>query len=478
MSRLALVVLLALTVGGATASGADFTASSHSPTTISAAADFNTVAVTLADPPALVGTVSLSATASSNRGIASVRFQLAPSGTSDWTDVCTVNAGPYACSWNSASVPDGTYLVRAHATDGAGYTKTTGSVTRTVDNHAMTVTLTDPGAMGGTEDLKVTAANPQGAFAELSVEHRAAGTTTWTSLPCNGTISPATCPLDTTALPEDDRELRAIARDTAGNVVRSTPITRLVDNTEPTVTATVPPTATGNVTVSAEASDSGSGIKQVDFQAKYQGSWYTICTDAQAPYECTADSAIAADGTYQVRVVTTDNAGVQTISPESSIVVDNPPRGVSIAAGNAGTPGQLGTGDWVQLTWTEQIAPASVLAGWTGTSQAIKVRVTDAVGNDQMDFLTTGGARLDLVLGPADLKLGANFVTATSEFNATMLQTGSSIRVTLGAQTSGTLATAAAGTLTWRPSSAATDLSGKASRTDQVSEAGGLDVDF
>jgi hypothetical protein len=52
------------------------------------------------------------------------------------------------------------------------------------------------------------------------------------------------------------------------------------------------------------------------------------------------------------------------------------------------------------------------------------------------------------------------------------------VRVTLGSKLSGTTVTAAAGTLTWRPSSSATDVSGKASGTVTVTEAGGVGVDF
>jgi hypothetical protein len=94
-----------------------------------------------------------------------------------------------------------------------------------------------------------------------------------------------------------------------------------------------------------------------------------------------------------------------------------------------------------------------------------------------MDFYSTGGARLNLVLSAIDLKLGADFVTGDTEFNATMAQSGAAITVTLGALASGTVTTAGAGTMTWRRSSAAKDRYGNASRTDLVSE-GGSDVDF
>lgn len=481
MSRLALVVLLVLATSGIAASGADFTASSASPTTITAAADFNTVAVSMPAPAAtLVGSVSLSATASSERGIGSVTFQQAPAGTSDWVDVCVDATPAYGCSWNTAAVADGDYQLRARAIDDAGYTRTTTPTAHTVDNHTLSVTLSDPGAMSANESLTATAANASGGLVELTIQHRAAGAPSWTTV-CTDTISPKTCSLNTAALPEGPRELRAIARDGAGHQVQSTTISRTIDNTPPAATPSIPPTGSGTVTMSAEASDSGSGIAYVAFEALYGGTWYEFCRDTVAPYTCSGDSAQVADGTYSIRVVTADNAGVRTIGTPYQLVIDNTaPTGTGIATYNGGGAGVLGAGDWIRLTWSEQIAPASVMAGWNGSSQAIVVRVRDNVADDQMDFYaTSGGARLNLVLGPADLNLDGDFVTGgDAEFNATMSQSGPSITITLGTKLSGTLATASAGTLTWRPSSGAKDLFNHASSTSTVTESGVLDVDF
>ena len=69
-------------------------------------------------------------------------------------------------------------------------------------------------------------------------------------------------------------------------------------------------------------------------------------------------------------------------------------------------------------------------------------------------------------------------MTTDADFNATMSQSGASITVTLGSQDSGSLSTAVAGTMTWKPSASATDLTGHASTTTQVTEPGGLDLDF
>ena len=118
-------------------SGADFTGGSQSPgNTFAAAADFNTVAVSITDPGTpLRGTVALQATASSERGIERVRFQSSPAGAGTWTDVCDDTSAPYTCNWDTAGVADGLRDVRALAVDQAGYQRaslvaTAGSTTR------------------------------------------------------------------------------------------------------------------------------------------------------------------------------------------------------------------------------------------------------------------------------------------------------------------------------------------------------------
>jgi hypothetical protein len=60
-----------------------------------------------------------------------------------------------------------------------------------------------------------------------------------------------------------------------------------------------------------------------------------------------------------------------------------------------------------------------------------------------------------------------------------MQQSGNAIVVTLGALTSGTVkAGVKKGTMTWSPSTAATDLAGNAASAASVNESGGIDRDF
>lgn len=100
----------------------------------------NTVStVAVEDPGAyLSGTVSVGATASSTAGVASVRIERAPSGGDTWTPLCTDGTAPYACGWDTTTVADGLYDLRAVMVDGRGATSTSAVLSaRRVDNNPL-----------------------------------------------------------------------------------------------------------------------------------------------------------------------------------------------------------------------------------------------------------------------------------------------------------------------------------------------------
>ena len=145
--RLLVLGALALVPLGVQPSQATFVASSTTAaSTFATAADFNTVAVALDDPGTpLQGSVALAATASSDRGIERVRFQVSPAGAGTWADACEATAAPYTCAWDTNG-DDGLVDVRAVARDTAGYERSATRTARRVDNTAPSVSLADPGA--------------------------------------------------------------------------------------------------------------------------------------------------------------------------------------------------------------------------------------------------------------------------------------------------------------------------------------------
>jgi hypothetical protein len=89
--------------------------------------------VTLLDPgPSLHGTVTLRATASAIKGrkVASIRFDYASRGTDAWSEIGTAAASPYSVSWDTTSVPSGSYDLRAVVTDSAGVSAISKIVTK------------------------------------------------------------------------------------------------------------------------------------------------------------------------------------------------------------------------------------------------------------------------------------------------------------------------------------------------------------
>jgi hypothetical protein len=101
--------------------------------------DATAPSASLADPGSPVrGTISLSPSADdgTGSGVATLVVQRSPAGAGTWTTIGT--------SWNTSSVADGTYDLRARATDNAGNAANSALRTVTVDNTAPTVSSSAP----------------------------------------------------------------------------------------------------------------------------------------------------------------------------------------------------------------------------------------------------------------------------------------------------------------------------------------------
>ncbi len=119
--------------------------------------DNTAASVSVEDPgPFLTGAVTINASANAVGGIASVRIQRAPAGTTTWTDICTDTTSPYSCSFDTTTVADGSYDLRAVLLDASGKTTTSATVSgRTVDNspvRAVDIQATNGGGSAGKLD--------------------------------------------------------------------------------------------------------------------------------------------------------------------------------------------------------------------------------------------------------------------------------------------------------------------------------------
>lgn len=187
---------------------------------------------TMLDPGTpLKGTATLSASASdAHSGVAKVVIQYAPGGSSTFKDVCTDTVAPYACGFDTTAVADGTYTFRSVATDAAGTSTTSATVTnRIVDNSFSTVTMNDPGAyLSGSTPLSAAAASSKG-VSSVRIQYAPSGTSLWIDS-CTDTVSPYGCTLDTLLLPDGLYTFRAILLDGSGTSTTSGTVTSRIDN--------------------------------------------------------------------------------------------------------------------------------------------------------------------------------------------------------------------------------------------------------
>lgn len=445
--------------------------------------------VTLTDPgAALGGSVTLSSTAAdSGAGVSSVRYEYRTSPSGSWTTACTASSAPFSCSWSTTGVADGSYDLRATATDAAGNATTSAVVSaRTVDNGAPTgVTLTNPGTpLQGTVTLSGGASDAGSGVASVRFQYAPAGTSSWTDA-CVATTPSYSCSWNTTGASDALYDMRALATDRAGNTTASATVTsRRVDNNGPTVTLADPGQYLhGTVTISATASDPA-GVQSVefDYRTSPSGTWTTICTAATAPYTCSVATNGVSDGSYDLRALATDTVGHTSTSLVTARTIDNTaPRGTDVQGANGGVAGRVDAGDTLTFTYSEPIAPATIMSGWNGSATAVTVNFTKSGSKYGLSVWDAAGTtRLGLTSSTQDLQPGQNWVSANTSFNATMAQSGSTVVVTFGSKRSGTIATGVSGTnaMTWTPSTAATDLAGNPCASTAVTESGPADVDF
>lgn len=338
--RLAAVAVLALlalavTVGMPTFSGATYVSSSRATATVTAANDWTPPSVTVRAPGATVqGVVTFVADASDARsGIRDVAVQVSgPSG--GWTTVCTTSASPYTCSWDTRAVVDGSWSVRAVATDGAGYTATSATVTTTVTNNVLVV-LAHPGdVVRGTVPLTAVLHGTGTTAYSVRIEYTPAGTTSWRTI-CTRSAAPYTCDWGTTTVANQDYDLRAVA--TAGSTTHVSALVEdvLVDNAAPSVTLQDPGSPLrGTVLLTSTATDAHSGVERVVVQYAPSGttSFAELCTATNEPWSCSYNTTRLKDGTYTFRAVATDVAGNTTTSATvTNRAVDNTVSSVSLA---------------------------------------------------------------------------------------------------------------------------------------------------
>jgi len=189
---------------------------------------------TMLDPGSpLSGVVTLAAEAAdADSGVASVTIQRSPTGKGSWTDVCTATASPYSCRFDTRTVAEGSYDLRAVALDAAGNSAASAIVqSRRIDNTISSISLEDPGAyLHGTVTLTANASSSAG-VAAVTIQRSAAGKNSWSEV-CRVQAAPYSCAWNTATVSDGSYDLRAVMTTGTGTVVNSAAVAaRNVDNT-------------------------------------------------------------------------------------------------------------------------------------------------------------------------------------------------------------------------------------------------------
>lgn len=197
----------------------------------------------------------------------------------------------------------------------------------------------------------------------------------------------------------------ATQKDSTGNTGTSNTKTFTIDTVAPTGSITAPNAnawVRGSVvTVSSNSADALSGVASVDFQSSPSGAntWTTIQTDTSGPYVAAWDTTYLTDGPYDLRAITTDNAGNTFTSALRTVKSDNtvPVPGVPLASGTLGNNGWYKS--TVTVTWPTQ--PTDAYSGIASTSgcgtttistdtagQVVTCSATDNAGNTSSNSIT------------------------------------------------------------------------------------------
>jgi hypothetical protein len=403
-------------------------------------------------------------------------------------------------SWSyamaAASFPtDDSYTSRARATDSAGLTAFD-TLTITIDRTAPTapaITSGPTGTTAGGDAFSFTA--EAGASFECRLDA--------------GTWAACTSPKTYGALADGSHTFDVRALDAAGNTGAITSRTWTVDATAPIIGTTFPAAgsrynntkydagcvpATGDVC--GTASDTPSGVSTIEISVRRASTglyltgttfssasqnWITATGTTSWSYALAA-TTFPANDTYTLAVRAADTVGNASTTSTAFVIDRTQPTGAGFTTTNISTVRKLEPADTFTLTYSEPVAPGSIIPGWSGaTTQNVVVRATGSGGSkDRLTIYNATNTTL-LPLGTLNLKR-TDYVTGAMTFGltgtaSTLTMSGSSLTITLGTP-SGTPATAAAAAnVSWTPAAGTTDLAGNAAATTIYTETD-LDNDF
>jgi hypothetical protein len=295
--------------------------------------------------------VSLTATANDDVSVSGVQFKVDTNTNIGSEDT----SAPYAVTWDSTGVADGSHSLIAVARDGTGHYGTSSIVTVTVDNTAPTRSAGSPsGALSaGTNATTISLTTNETATCKYSTNSGAsyASMTTFTTTGETTHSALISGLADSTSY-----SYYVKCSDDQGNINATNYTISFsvdADTTAPTVTLTLPlgvsTISGGAVTMAATASDN-EAVAGVQF--KVDTNTLVGSEDTSSPFTTTWDSTSVADGSHTVIAVARDTTNNRATSSPVSIVVDNTAPVRSIGS-PSGTLAYTTTGATLSLTTNE-----------------------------------------------------------------------------------------------------------------------------
>jgi subtilisin family serine protease len=327
--------------------------------------DFTAPTVELTAPAegaTLAGTVTLSASASDNRGVGKVEFFL---GT---TLLGSDSSAPYSINYNTRLQGNGDKVITAKAYDTVGNVGTSAPVNVTFDNDFIppTVEVTAPAegsTVEGTIALSATASDDHGSISKVEFY---VGTTRVGTV----TAAPYTFNYNTRLQANGAKVITAKAYDSWNNVSTSAPVNVTFDNDfiGPAVAVTAPAegaTLTETVTLSATASDERAGISKVEF---YVGTT-RVGTATAAPYTFNYNTRLQANGAKVITAKAYDSWNNVSTSAPVNVTFDNDFTGPGVSV-TAPSEGATLTGTvTLSATASDERASVSKVEFYVGTTR-------------------------------------------------------------------------------------------------------------
>jgi hypothetical protein len=244
--------------------------------------------------------------------------------------------------------------------------------------------------------------------------------------------------------------------------------------------------ASGLATVKANAAEFTSGTTE----APLVSGTYTVggVTYNYRTAELTANATV--EGTKNYTVTATDVAGNAKTVTGTGVVDNVVPTASNIGTANVtgGTVGLAEQGDSVTFTFSEPIDPQSILAGWTGASTPVVVRIVDngilglSTGNDEL-FVYNAANTAALPFGAVNMGrgdyvaglLGGQINFGASGTASTMVMSGNSVTITFGTYGAvgllvGRTTAAGTGTMIWTPVATPYDRAGNVMPTTAATQ--------